>query len=121
MRNGKLAAIDIKWEGKGSGTSRQSLERTKKYYIEFTDPTSLDSNLELKTRSTIYWSGKEIKSVADKVDYIYFLQQWGSGNAYEKHSTVCWCVLGVRTGAPTMKNMDFCDSPQFVDICVDFN
>jgi len=51
MRNERLAAIDIKWEGKGSGTSRQSLERTKKYYVEFTDPTSPDSNLELKNKA----------------------------------------------------------------------
>ena len=50
MRNGRLAAIDIKWEEKGSVTSRPSLERTRKYYIEFTDSASLDSNLELKNK-----------------------------------------------------------------------
>jgi len=50
MRNGRLAAIDIKWEEKGSVTSRPSLERTRKYYIEFTDSASLDSKLELKNK-----------------------------------------------------------------------
>jgi hypothetical protein len=73
MRNGRLAAIDIQWEEKCSGTSRQSLEkcsgtsrqslekcsgtsrqsleRTMKYYIKFMDPTSLDSNLELENKA----------------------------------------------------------------------
>jgi hypothetical protein len=50
MRNGRVAVNDIKWEAKSSSTSWQSLERTKKYYLEFTETTNLDSNLELKNK-----------------------------------------------------------------------
>jgi hypothetical protein len=50
MRNGRLAVNNMKWEGTGSGIYQQSVARTKKYYLEFADPTNLDSNFETKNK-----------------------------------------------------------------------